>query len=580
MYIKRKVKTMYNNPLIPGDPYMYDVKWIIAKILEHSAELSNLDEKIRAEVIAALDQHDPIYFESADALINSGIKAGALAYIEGYYTPGDGGANLYLTTDDYNDIISAPFYITLDGPNKWAVPIILNSFLTPEMFGAKGDGTTNDTEAVKKSIQNGYTTILSKIYAVDTAPANCITITGNDITICGTGTIKALETNLDISNVLRLEGASNIIIRDITLSGDILYNTSATEGSAHCLNIRNSSHITVENVKIENGYTDGVYILGSEYISVNNFTIDKCGRNGLTITNGKNINISNGHLNDFNSHAPMSGISIEPNYATDNIYNIRINDIDIDNCKGYAFYINLNKLTGSPKDIRVNLNGISATNIFGNAFAVTASDSVTAVGVISLTNLSADKVGGGIIENRHYNNSDILVNINNVYANEFNTRGTSITYSAFCNNAGITAYTTGGIDIKNVKFGANAPTDRTSVINNTDGYIGDGDFGFLQNNTLIDYYGRYPKAVESSTEAVINNQYESIIRNAANVTIRANQRNKGRVYVYGTNCVFTFNGATFNAGGNVITFTGSGVAILDYYDLDKAFVSGCNFAIS
>ena len=140
---------MFDNPLIPGDPYMYDVKWIIRNILEHSSELSSLDEKIQKAVIAALDQHDPIYFESADALINSGIKAGALAYIEGYYTPGDGGANLYITTDDYNDIIGADFYITLADPNMWALPVILTPFVTPEMFGAYGDGISDDTNAMK-----------------------------------------------------------------------------------------------------------------------------------------------------------------------------------------------------------------------------------------------------------------------------------------------------------------------------------------------------------------------------------------------------------------------------------------------
>lgn len=146
---------MYNNPLIPGDPYMYDVKWIISKILEHSAELSTLDEKIRAEIIAALNQHDPVYFESTDALINSGIKTGALAYIEGYYEPGDGGANLYITTDDYNDIINAAFYITLDGANMWALPVILAPYVTPEMFGAKGDGTTDDSAAIATAIKYG-----------------------------------------------------------------------------------------------------------------------------------------------------------------------------------------------------------------------------------------------------------------------------------------------------------------------------------------------------------------------------------------------------------------------------------------
>lgn len=145
-----------NNPYIPGDPYSYDLKWIICQLKEHTELLSTLDERISAAIISYLDQHDPVFFENAAALISSGINTEALAYIEGYYAPGDGGANLYYTTSDFNDVIDAPFYITLDGANRWALPIILSENITPRMFGAYGDDEHDDTDALNLTFREAF----------------------------------------------------------------------------------------------------------------------------------------------------------------------------------------------------------------------------------------------------------------------------------------------------------------------------------------------------------------------------------------------------------------------------------------
>lgn len=148
--------TPNNNPYIPGDPYSYDLKWIICQLKKHSDELSTLDERILKAVMQTLDQHDPIYFKTADDMINSGMQTEALAYIEGYHTAGDGGENLYYTTSDYNDVLNSPYYITLDGANRWAIPVIIAPWITPQMFGAYGDGEHDDTDALNTAFINAH----------------------------------------------------------------------------------------------------------------------------------------------------------------------------------------------------------------------------------------------------------------------------------------------------------------------------------------------------------------------------------------------------------------------------------------
>lgn len=173
-----------NNPLIPGDPYSYDLKWIIKKLKEHGNILSTLDERIAAAVQQQLSQSSPVYYKTAADLIASDALTPSLAYIEGFYEVGDLGANLYYVTSDYNDVLNADFFLTLTGANRWAIPIITTPFVTPEMFGAKGDGVEDDTEALQKAIKYPHA-VLNKAYRV-TETLTC----SSNTKISGVGSIK------------------------------------------------------------------------------------------------------------------------------------------------------------------------------------------------------------------------------------------------------------------------------------------------------------------------------------------------------------------------------------------------------
>lgn len=158
-----------NNPYIPGDPYSYDLKWIVRRIREHSAILTDIDQKIAEAISQYLDQHDPFYYGTADELIHTSIENGSIAYIEGFNAAGDGGANLYYITGNFYDVQNEDFYLTMATGNQWALPIIMTYYVTPEMFGAFGDGTTDDTAAMTVFCKKvDYDQIGAKTYKVTT----------------------------------------------------------------------------------------------------------------------------------------------------------------------------------------------------------------------------------------------------------------------------------------------------------------------------------------------------------------------------------------------------------------------------
>lgn len=247
-----------NNPLIPGDPFSYDLRWIVRKIKMHTDQLVSLTERMdgaETDIEALQGQIAPLYdlyqqiisglfpdnryaiqFETTEAMLQTDLKAGSLAHTAGYYTAGDeGGALFYIVETE-----PATPHLTLD--NGLFAEIIGEDYtINVKQFGAKGNASDDDTDIINECIKMAqpirYTVYLPKgDYVVDT------------LTIDKSGDLPFwlhLKGQDRVTTVLRRKTAGTIL--------DIVMGTS-----------QRLQYATIENMTML-GTVDGVYGIRMAY---------------------------------------------------------------------------------------------------------------------------------------------------------------------------------------------------------------------------------------------------------------------------------------------------------------------------
>lgn len=201
---------------------------------------------------------------------------------------------------------------------------VAEKFVTPEMFGAVGDGVADDTDAINAALNSGYKNIYLSggEYLIDPASfikseetsekiglkiPSGVTIHGCNSTIklkeasletgytmLATSNYKTLNYNEDIESV------ENIVIKNLNIDGnaDNLSNTHSATGIA----IYKGLNITIENVNMKNlcgtdggGY--GVIFAYSNNCRFANSTIDRSSRSNIYCWESINVKCENLILN-------------------------------------------------------------------------------------------------------------------------------------------------------------------------------------------------------------------------------------------------------------------------------------------
>lgn len=268
----------------------------------------------------------------------------------GYYAANDGGGAVYIVrsktdsdTDDGGSII------VMDNGN--VAELIADGAVNVRQFGAKGDGTTDDTAAIQHALDKSDNVIVpAGTYLVNAVTNLKLTDRKNmHITIMAGAEIKAITTDASHYYVFALLRCNNVVIDGGgTITGDTDTHTGTDGEWGYGIQIYHCTNIVVKDLEIQKMWGDGVYI--GDYIDgqqCENIIVRDCylhnnRRQGISICYAKSVLVDNCLITNISGAAPQSGIDIELEGNASTLVaqsDIRIKNTKITKCAGPSIQI-------------------------------------------------------------------------------------------------------------------------------------------------------------------------------------------------------------------------------------------------
>lgn len=211
--------------------------------------------------------------------------------------------------------------------------------ITPQMYGAVGDGITDDTQAINTAINNipdggmlyfpdgtylvneTDSKVNNERIAINLKNRNNITLLLSDKAI-----LKLNTSNSAYYRVLYLSGCTNITIKGGNIIGDSdnhvpEYNedqSSIVNTHGYGIRMVESSNITIDGVNISKCYGDPIVICseatpyhGCQNVEIKNCKLHDSLRNGITVTSCQGLVVKDCEIYNITGALPMAGIDIE-----------------------------------------------------------------------------------------------------------------------------------------------------------------------------------------------------------------------------------------------------------------------------
>lgn len=196
------------------------------------------------------------------------------------------------------------------------------NYVTPEDFGAVGDGITDDTTAINKALE--YSNVINmnaKTYLVSADQETNIAIAAHNNVINGNGaTIKIKPVTSEYYHIISVTGSATI--SNLTIIGERDEHIGTTGEWGKGINVSKCDHVHIENVTVKNCWGDGIYLgsdanethdTGCNNVTITNCLIDNNRRNGISVIDCDNFIIDGCTISNSNGTNPQAGIDIERN---------------------------------------------------------------------------------------------------------------------------------------------------------------------------------------------------------------------------------------------------------------------------
>ena len=127
-------------------------------------------------------------------------------------------------------------------------------------LGAKGDGTTNDTQVIQNALNN-YSSVYvpDGIYMID-ADVSLKPRNNTSLYLSDGAVLKAMTTASEYYELIDIIEKENIRIIGGTLQGDRVTHTGTSGEWGHGINMRGAKNITVDKLVSKDFWGDGIYL--------------------------------------------------------------------------------------------------------------------------------------------------------------------------------------------------------------------------------------------------------------------------------------------------------------------------------
>lgn len=155
--------------------------------------------------------------------------------------------------------------------------------------------------------------------------------------------------------VILVRDAENVQIFFPEVQGDRYEHLSTLEGGGACIYIQSSSFVYVLKPHVYDSWGDGItlsnnwdYDPPSHNVRIDYARIDNCQRNGLTFVCARDSEVNHAFISNTNGSSPNAGVIIEPEFNTDIIEGIVLNDVTTFNTLSFGVKIPLKYLRQGP----------------------------------------------------------------------------------------------------------------------------------------------------------------------------------------------------------------------------------------
>lgn len=203
----------------------------------------------------------------------------------------------------------------------------LINYVTPQMYGAKGDGVTDDTDAINACLEeNDYVYIPNGTYLID-AGTSIVMHSNQVLELADDAVIKAtIPDTTRYYYAITIRDLNNVIVRGGTIVGDRDENSGSTTERGYGIYIYNSATVSVENCELSSFRGDCIVIEstvsnGADYenyvcrdVKIVGCEIHNATRHGITVMGVHGLTIKDTTIYDANGKAYSCAMDAEVHY--------------------------------------------------------------------------------------------------------------------------------------------------------------------------------------------------------------------------------------------------------------------------